>query len=157
MVFPARWSDPYSCGSSYLYTPGRLTSPRYPYDYPRNTDCTWNISSNNATNVLLKFSFFWLEGGSSCRYDYLDVYDGNSMYAKKLGRFCGQQFPRELVSSGSKLFIVFHTDGSGQEQGFVLDYTSTTGTNSYSSSLFYSYILIVLQLFYHVSHSYYYL
>ncbi|XP_028390639.1 matrilin-2-like [Dendronephthya gigantea] len=120
-------TDSDSCGNSYLYTPGRLTSPRYPYNYPRNTDCTWNISSNNATNVLLKFSFFWLEGGSSCRYDYLDVYDGNSMYAKKLGRFCGQQFPRKLVSSGSKLFIVFHTDGSDQEQGFVLDYTSTIG------------------------------
>ncbi|XP_028390644.1 uncharacterized protein LOC114515560 [Dendronephthya gigantea] len=125
---------PGSCGNSYLYTPGRLTSPFYPSYYPGNTDCSWIISTTNGKNISLKFSFFSLEGGSSCPYDYLDVYDGNSVYAKKLGRFCGQQLPRKMISSSSKFFIVFHTDGSIQKRGFVLNYTSTIDTNKCSGA-----------------------
>ncbi|XP_028394142.1 uncharacterized protein LOC114518358 [Dendronephthya gigantea] len=42
-----------------------------------------------------------------------------------LGRYCGNRLPVNLVSSGSKLFIAFHTDGSVQRRGFVLNYTTT--------------------------------
>ncbi|XP_028390643.1 uncharacterized protein LOC114515559 [Dendronephthya gigantea] len=123
-----------SCGNTYLNTPGRLTSPRYPYVYSKNTNCSWVISSANAKNVLLQFSFFSMEGSSRCQHDYLDVYDGNSVYAKKLGRFCGKNMPKTLVSSGSKFFIVFYTDHSVQKQGFVLNYRDTNDTNKCSGA-----------------------
>ncbi|XP_028390636.1 matrilin-2-like, partial [Dendronephthya gigantea] len=108
-----------SCGDIYLFTPGILIS-------------LFILTITRATRIVL--GLFLLEGGSSCPYDYLDVYDGNSMYAKKLGRFCGQQLPRKLVSSGSKLLIVFHTDSSVQKQGFVLYYTDTNDTNKCSGA-----------------------
>ncbi|XP_028419161.1 cubilin-like [Dendronephthya gigantea] len=125
----ARDTD-YSCGNTYLHTPGRLTSPRYPYVYPKNTNCSWVISSANAKNVWLQFLLFWIEDSSRCQHDYLDIYDGNSVYAKKLGRFCGKHIPKPLVSSGSMIFIVFYTDYSIQKQGFVLNHRDTNDTNN---------------------------
>ena len=55
------------------------------------------------------------------------MYDGDSASATRLGRFCGQQLPRSLVSSGLKLFIVFHTDDSVTYPGFVLNYATPFG------------------------------
>ncbi|XP_028415702.1 fibrillin-2-like [Dendronephthya gigantea] len=112
------------CGESQLYPPGKLTSPLYPLPYPNGMVCSWTISSTNGRNILLQFTSFSLESGSSCKYDYLEVYNGNSTSAKRLGRFCGQQLPRNLVSSGPKLFTVFHTDGSVAFPGFVLNYST---------------------------------
>ncbi|XP_028412675.1 uncharacterized protein LOC114535596 [Dendronephthya gigantea] len=122
---PFTTSAPDPCGRRQLYPPGTLTSPLYPLSYPNNMDCSWTISSTNGRNILLQFSFFSLESASSCVYDYLDVYDGDSATATRLGRFCGNQLPRSLVSSGPKLFMVFHTDFSVTKQGFALNYTTT--------------------------------
>ncbi|XP_028415701.1 matrilin-2-like [Dendronephthya gigantea] len=121
---PFTTSAPDLCGERQLYPPGKLTSPLYPHPYPNRIDCSWTISSTNGRNILLEFTSFLLESGSSCGYDYLEIYDGNSTSAKRLGRFCGQQLPRNLVSSGPKLFTVFHTDGSVAYPGFVLNYST---------------------------------
>ncbi|XP_028415041.1 cubilin-like, partial [Dendronephthya gigantea] len=70
-----------------------------------------------------------LEGSYSCGFDYLEVYNGDSANTTKLGRFCGNQLPRSLVSSGLKLFIVFHSDYSVSAPGFVLNYSTPLDVN----------------------------
>ncbi|XP_028415039.1 protein kinase C-binding protein NELL2-like, partial [Dendronephthya gigantea] len=65
----------------------------------------------------------------SCGFDYLEVYNGDSANTTKLGRFCGNQLPRSLVSSGLKLFIVFHSDYSVSAPGFVLNYSTPLDVN----------------------------
>ncbi|XP_028390640.1 tolloid-like protein 2 [Dendronephthya gigantea] len=120
-------TSPGPCGISHLYAPATLKSPLYPSSYPNSIDCNWTISYTNGSRILLTFSSFSLESHSLCNYDYLDVYDGDSSYAKKLGRYCGSQLPQSIISSGSHLFIAFHSDGSQQKQGFVLNFTNKFG------------------------------
>ncbi|XP_028415706.1 bone morphogenetic protein 1-like [Dendronephthya gigantea] len=122
-------SAPELCGESQLYPPGKLTSPLYPLSYPHYLDCSWTISSTNGRKILLQFTSFLLEGSYSCGFDYLEVYDGDSANTTKLGRFCGNQLPRSLVSSGLKLFIVFHSDYSVSAPGFVLNYSTPLDVN----------------------------
>ncbi|XP_028399366.1 mucin-17-like [Dendronephthya gigantea] len=86
--------------------------------------CTWTIFSTIGQKVLLQFSLFKLESHPSCAWDYLDVYDGDSKHAPRLGRFCGDNFPRRLVSSGSKLHLVFYADNNMRAEGFILNFTS---------------------------------
>ncbi|XP_028390683.1 cubilin-like [Dendronephthya gigantea] len=111
------------CGQSHLYSPGTLKSPLYPNLYPNNVDCKWIVSSNNDKHILLQFSYFSLERSSGCVYDYLEVYDGDSVNSTRLGRYCGEQLPENLRSSSSNFFIVFHTDGSDRRYGFLFSYT----------------------------------
>ncbi|XP_028390679.1 cubilin-like isoform X2 [Dendronephthya gigantea] len=120
------------CGQSHLYSPGTLKSPLYPNLYPNNVDCKWIVSSNNDKHILLQFSYFSLEGSSSCVFDYLEVYDGDSVNSTRLGRYCGEQLPENLRSSGSNFFIVFHTDGSDKRNGFVFNYTDTNDSCGHS-------------------------
>ncbi|XP_028411936.1 tolloid-like protein 2 [Dendronephthya gigantea] len=113
-----------SCGQSFLCSPGTLKSPDYPSRYPNSMSCTWTIFSTIGQKVLLQFSLFKLESHPSCAWDYLDVYDGDSKHAPRLGRFCGDNFPKRLVSSGSKLHLVFYADNNMREEGFILNFTS---------------------------------
>ncbi|XP_028415707.1 fibrillin-1-like [Dendronephthya gigantea] len=122
-------TNPELCGESQLYPPGKLTSPLHPLSYPHYLDCSWTISSTNGRKILLQFTSFLLEGSYSCGFDYLEVYDGDSANTTKLGRFCGNQLPRSLVSSGLKLFIVFHSDYSVSAPGFVLNYSTPLDVN----------------------------
>ncbi|XP_028419056.1 cubilin-like [Dendronephthya gigantea] len=117
------------CGDNHLYTPATLKSPLYPRYFPNSIDCNWTISDTNGSRILLTFSTFVLESHSSCKYDYLDVYDGDSSYAQKLGRYCGNESKLSLTSSGSHLFIAFHSDGIIQKQAFVLNFSYTVGRN----------------------------
>ncbi|XP_028390642.1 neuropilin-2-like [Dendronephthya gigantea] len=120
-------TTPGPCGNNHLYTPATLKSPLYPSYYPNSIDCNWTISDTNGSRILLTFSSFSLESHSRCKYDYLDVYDGDSSYAQKLGRYCGNQLKLSLTSSGSHLFIAFHSDGSHQKEGFVLNFSNKIG------------------------------
>ncbi|XP_028419173.1 dorsal-ventral patterning tolloid-like protein 1 [Dendronephthya gigantea] len=120
------------CGKSHLYAPATLKSPLYPSYYPNSIDCNWTISGTNGSKILLTFTSFSLEIHLRCDYDYLDVYDGDSSNASKIGRYCGNQLPRSLTSSGSHLFIAFHSDSSEQRPGFVLNFSNKSRKFTYS-------------------------
>ena len=57
----------------------------------------------------------------------MEVYDGDSTHARRLGRYCGDQLPRSLITSGSNVFVVFHTDSSERRGGFAFNYTNANG------------------------------
>lgn len=48
--------------------PGMIMSPGYPYQYPANQDCYWDISAEEEHVVILKFIQFWTD-----REDYVEV------------------------------------------------------------------------------------
>ncbi|XP_028390751.1 tolloid-like protein 1 [Dendronephthya gigantea] len=111
------------CGNNHLYTPATLKSPVYHSFY--SIDCNWIISATNGSRILLTFSYFSSQSQSRCDYNYLDVYDGGSSYAQKLGRYCGDESKLSLTSSGSHLFIAFHSDGIIPK--FFLNFSNTVG------------------------------
>lgn len=79
------------------------------------------------TTFSHRFNTFHLEASSSCRYDYVAVYDGQDILAPLLGKFCGSVLPPDLRSSTNQLFIVFKTDASGNGIGWRAVYTETLG------------------------------
>lgn len=75
--------------------------------------------------VMLTFRIFDIEADSQCRYDYLDVYNGNTNLVQKLGRFCGTFRPGALISTSNTMMLEMATDGETQGRGFVAYFSGT--------------------------------
>ncbi|XP_034174614.2 neuropilin and tolloid-like [Osmia lignaria lignaria] len=94
-------------------------SPNYPDNYPNLTECIKVLQANEG--MLLKLDFrdeFKLEESADCRYDFLEVRDGQHGYSNLLGNFCGTNFPPEITSKTRYLWLRFHSDDSIEGKGF---------------------------------------
>lgn len=58
----------------------------------------------------------------SCRYDYVEVYNGGDELSPMLGKFCGKIAPSPIISSGSQLLIKFVSDYETHGAGFSVRY-----------------------------------
>ncbi|XP_077347020.1 cubilin isoform X1 [Lithobates pipiens] len=116
------------CGGTYNGTYGVIRSPTHSStDYHNNMNCTYHITVQENRVIELGFNSFDLEASSSCRYDYVAVYDGSDIYAPLLGRFCGKTMPPIIKSQSNNLFLVFHTDGFGTAGGWRASFGQTLG------------------------------
>ncbi|KAH6931479.1 hypothetical protein HPB50_024671 [Hyalomma asiaticum] len=92
-----------------------IATPRFPDDYPANTDCVWIIEPEVwGTQVKLNFSSFSLE--DNCSLDWLDVKSGNNELAPSVNKYCGQRSPSSLI--GTSFMLIFHSDSVGSAKGF---------------------------------------
>lgn len=57
-----------------------------------------------------------------CRYDYVEIHDGDSELADLLGKHCSNIAPAPIISSGPSLHIKFVSDYAHQGAGFSLRY-----------------------------------
>lgn len=99
---------------------GQITSPGYPNPYPLNKQCTWVILAKQGKTIELTFRAFELERNPNCRYDYLEVHDGDGPQMPLLGKFCGDVVPAPVKSSQSTMYIKFYSDGLTPKRGFAL-------------------------------------
>ncbi|XP_067667453.1 cubilin-like [Haliotis asinina] len=115
---------PYSCGNQLTAstTTDYLRSPNYPLGYQNNEDCQWKITTSEK-NIRVEFIEMSLQGGRNCDHDYVAVYDGSSTSTQMLGKLCSTATP-SFTSSGSSVFIHFHTDASESHNGFKIKYTA---------------------------------
>lgn len=82
------------------------------------------IQPLGATQIELQFNFFDVETHANCNYDYLEVYDGNSVNAPLIGRYCnGTPPPSVIQSTGAALTIKFSSDVSLTEAGYEYSWT----------------------------------
>ena len=65
----------------------------------------WVIESDPCTRIALDFSSFDLEDD----YDFLWIYDGDNVYARKIGRW-NTQSPNVVTSSGNAMCVEFRSD-----------------------------------------------
>lgn len=94
-------------------------SPNYPDPYPNLTDCVRVLEADKG--MLLKLDFrdeFKLEDSPDCRFDFLEVRDGQYGYSNLLGNFCGTNFPPEITSKTRYLWLRFHSDENIEGKGF---------------------------------------
>ena len=77
--------------------------------------------------VRLEFLYFRLEEESRCLNDYVEVFDGGSIYSVSLGRFCGHTYPTLLESSSTDMLVVFKSNGKIVRPGFKAHYYATKG------------------------------
>ena len=63
----------------------------------------------------------------NCRYDYLEVRDGDNENSTLVGKYCGDPSltPEPVYSSLNYLWMRFKTDGSVSNRGFSINYTTT--------------------------------
>ncbi|XP_058858380.1 inactive serine protease PAMR1-like isoform X3 [Acipenser ruthenus] len=90
--------------------------------YPINARCEWTVHVDPEFTIHLRFTMLSLEFDYNCRYDYVEIRDGDSVYSRVIGRFCGNGRPATIRSTGSSLHILFVSDGYKSFDGFHITF-----------------------------------
>ncbi|XP_075928062.1 LOW QUALITY PROTEIN: uncharacterized protein LOC116952297 [Petromyzon marinus] len=129
-------------------TEGQLSSPGYPDSYPGGRSCSWLLRAGpdpnppevgtaspplsvappaaaRGTALQLVLEDLSLYNSTGCAQDALELYDGNSLAAPLLGRFCGLLSRPLLVrSSGPRVLLHFRSGPLplSSNRGFAIKY-----------------------------------
>ncbi|XP_019749625.1 inactive serine protease PAMR1 isoform X1 [Hippocampus comes] len=98
--------------------------------YPNNARCEWTIQVDQPFTIELRFMMLSLEVHHSCRYDFVEVRDGDSINSRVIGRFCGNNRPAPIRSSGNSLHIHFESDGYKNYDGFFATFQESSACSS---------------------------
>uniref|UniRef100_A0A8C5HQ59 Neuropilin n=1 Tax=Gouania willdenowi TaxID=441366 RepID=A0A8C5HQ59_GOUWI len=102
---------------------GYITTPGYPLEYPPHQNCRWVITAPEPSQrIVLNFNPHFEIEKLDCRYDYVEIHDGNSDSADVLGKHCSNIAPAPIISSGPSIHIKFVSDYAHQGAGFSLRY-----------------------------------
>ncbi|CAO4387133.1 unnamed protein product [Caenorhabditis nigoni] len=94
-----------------------------PLDYSSSAKCTWLIEPENSTTPLtIRINSFFTE----CGWDYLYIYDGDSVYGKQLAALCGEQPAQEFTAASGKALVHFFSDLAMNLNGFNVSYESNS-------------------------------
>ncbi|KAM9436923.1 neuropilin and tolloid-like protein 1 isoform 2-T2 [Clarias gariepinus] len=106
---------------------GLFTSPNYPNKYPPERECIFVIEAPPRQCIDLFFDEkYSIEPSWECKFDHIEVRDGPFGFSPIIGRYCGQQSPQYIRSSGRYLWIKFVADGELEAIGFSANYNFTT-------------------------------
>lgn len=140
---------PSACGEVIRRPQGHVTLESYPI----NAKCEWMLHVGRGlamefrqfpfylkltyyrTNLLLNVMFFIscrftrlnLEFDYRCRYDFVELRDGDSIHSPLIGRYCGDKIPPPIRSSGNSLHIHFVSDGYNNYDGFSATFQELSG------------------------------
>ncbi|XP_072315304.1 procollagen C-endopeptidase enhancer b [Eucyclogobius newberryi] len=109
----------FNCGGHLVTDSGIVASEGFPSQYKANSKCTWYITVPEGHVVMLSFRLFDMEADPTCRYDYLDVYNGHTRLVQKLGRFCGTFRPGALISTSNTMMLEMVSDDATSGRGFL--------------------------------------
>uniref|UniRef100_A0A8V1A3W9 Inactive serine protease PAMR1 n=1 Tax=Gallus gallus TaxID=9031 RepID=A0A8V1A3W9_CHICK len=98
--------------------------------YPLNARCEWTIHVQAGFNIELRFSMLSLEFDYMCQYDYVEVRDGDNLDSRVIKKFCGNERPAPIRSTGSSLHVLFQSDGSKNFDGFHAVFEEITACSS---------------------------
>lgn len=137
-----------ACGGNFFTAEGFLSSPNYPNKYPIFMDCTWVISVPGTNQIELNIINFNLEYSLTCFPDFLQIRyiklmllpTNTNMWVNKfwfyrnggyptsplIGQYCGSKILPTITSMGNSLYIRFHSDSSITQNGFFIQWYTTT-------------------------------
>ncbi|XP_071415570.1 inactive serine protease PAMR1 isoform X2 [Pithys albifrons albifrons] len=98
--------------------------------YPLNARCEWTIHVQAGFHIELRFSMLSLEFDYMCQYDYVEVRDGDNLDSRIIKKFCGNERPPPIQSTGSSLHVLFQSDGSKNFDGFHAVFEEITACSS---------------------------
>lgn len=93
-------------------------------NYGANETAQITISPLGASSVTLNFVSFDIEAGqgTSCNFDFINVYDGANTSTPLLGTYCNNNVPTSISSTASSITIEFSSDGGVENAGFEVDW-----------------------------------
>ncbi|XP_028157640.1 cubilin homolog [Ostrinia furnacalis] len=109
-----------ACGGTLTSEEGAISSPNYPNPYPPNSDCVWILGTSPGNRVFMLFEAFELDLSEDCNQDYVEVRENNGGGPLR-GVYCGNDIPTN-TTTGTKLYIKFHSDNIGSNRGFIIKY-----------------------------------
>jgi len=74
--------------------------------------------------VTISFNLLDLEDTGNCIADSLTIYDGADTTSPLLGKFCGDELPDELTSSGHYIYVVFRSNHKRNAGGFSVSWSA---------------------------------
>ncbi|MEZ4826198.1 MAG: CUB domain-containing protein, partial [Bacteroidia bacterium] len=93
-------------------------------NYADQDRITYLIKPQDATSVSVSFRHFDLEGTAEKPYDYLDIFDGENINGRYIGRFTGDKTPPSFTAQSGAVFIEFRSDCQVNKTGWQLSYQS---------------------------------
>ncbi|TNN58885.1 Procollagen C-endopeptidase enhancer 1 [Liparis tanakae] len=114
----------FHCGGHLVTDSGIVASEGFPTPYKPNSKCTWYITVPEGHVVMLSFRLFDMEADPTCRYDYLDVYNGHTRLVQKLGRFCGTFRPGAVIATSNTMMLEMVSDDSTGGRGFLASFSA---------------------------------
>ncbi|XP_055842375.1 cubilin homolog isoform X2 [Episyrphus balteatus] len=113
------------CGQFIAAEQGNL---KYPLTslYNHNTKCSWVIRTNETKVLNITFANFDFEDSVDCRFDWLQIHDGQTVASQLIGRFCGSTAPLggHIITTTNSIYLWFKSDNSTAKAGFELFWTS---------------------------------
>lgn len=106
---------------------GHLDSPLGHLKYPlpgsmeENTRCGWVITTNRSKVLNITFINFTMEDSFGCQLNGIDIYDGPDSSSHLIGRFCGNNLPKNIISTRNSVFL---STWKNNLNGFELTYNS---------------------------------
>ncbi|MFM9028487.1 MAG: PKD domain-containing protein, partial [Bacteroidota bacterium] len=88
--------------------------------YQNNENCTLLIAPSCATSITLTFQSF----NTEANFDFFQVYDGQTVTAPQLLNANGQTLPGPVTCTSGYMLIVWRSDISIVDNGFVCNWTS---------------------------------
>lgn len=92
-------------------------------DYSDDERMLYLIEPSNVLSVTITFNVFDLE----LDWDYMYIYDGNSLSDPLIGTYTGTSVPSTITSSGGAILIEFRSDCATQAAGWDISWTSVPG------------------------------
>lgn len=89
-------------------------------DYANDEQTLTLINPPNTASITLTFSQFNIENS----WDYLYLYDGNSINAPLIGTYTGTTLPPSITSTGNSLLLRFRSDCATTAAGWAATYTT---------------------------------
>lgn len=116
------------CGGVIEVPNSLFSSPRNGTKYMPNMDCEWILRAHNGYHIGLTFvNRFMIEQSPDCKKDYLKVFNKVDGSFNEIAKICGREFPPFLNSTGQEMIVRFHTDSTGDGDGFTAKWTENCG------------------------------
>ncbi|NWZ17727.1 TSG6 protein, partial [Agelaius phoeniceus] len=112
------------CGGVFTDSKHVFKSPGYPNEYENEQVCYWHIRVRYGQRIHLQFLEFDVEDDTACLADFLEVYDSYDDVNGFVGRFCGDELPDDIISTGNVMTLKFLTDASVTAGGFQIRYST---------------------------------
>ncbi|XP_051972107.1 procollagen C-endopeptidase enhancer 2-like [Xyrauchen texanus] len=113
------------CGGKLTKSQGTIKTPNWPEkNYPPGISCSWLITVEPEMVIEVKFDKFDLESDTYCRFDYVAFFNGGEKDSWRIGKYCGDTAPQNIVTNSNVLLVQFVSDLSVTSDGFMGTYNS---------------------------------